>query len=95
MTPFLVQQLTEDPYFIEHKLKMIEKFLPTMDQNTMLKLVEQLSEMIEVKNIEDSYEFFNTHPLIIRVLIVRLSMQIQYYMPSYEDHIKGIKLAHS
>ena len=40
VTPFLVQQLTENPYFIEHKLKLIEKFLDVMDKSTMLLLLE-------------------------------------------------------
>ena len=41
-------QLTQNPYFIEHKLKLISHFIEVMDSNTKIILLEKIAEMIEV-----------------------------------------------
>lgn len=73
---------------MEHKLKLIDKFLDFMDKNTMLMLVEQLNEMNEVKDANKHFAIYNTSPTMIRMLSFRMTQKICNYMPRYTSHIK-------
>lgn len=91
VTPFLVTLLEVDLYFMEHKLKLIEKFLDVMDTNTMLMLLEQLNTMNEIKDINTYFAIYNTHPAMICTLMFRLTQRIGNYMPKYANRIKEIQ----
>ena len=68
--------MTADPYFTEHKLKMIEKFIDVMDDNTRILLLDQLSELGQkpkLKEMNKYHAFCNTSPPMIRLLAFRMA----------------------
>ena len=60
-------------YFMEGKLKLIDKFMHVMDRNTLLILLEKLNKLNEPEDMSLDFSFFNTHPSLVRVLIFRMT----------------------
>ena len=42
----MVNQLADNPFFVEHKLKLINEFLDVMDERTMINLIDNLADMV-------------------------------------------------
>ena len=83
----MVNQLADNPFFVEHKLKLINEFLDVMDERTKIILIDNLAEMVE----KGQWAFKNCTAPLIRIHIHLTASRLAGYLPRYANRINEIQ----